>query len=162
VLLASSKLGDVVLDPFFGTGTTGAVAKRLGRHFIGIERQRSYADAAVARIAAIDGATPSALAVSTGKRGEPRIPFGTLIEAGLIAPGAILTDARARHEAEVRADGTLRAGDHTGSIHRVGALVQGLDACNGWIFWHVESEGALAPIDELRKVVRAELATAGA
>jgi modification methylase len=162
VLLASSKLGDVVLDPFFGTGTTGAVAKRLGRHFIGIERERSYADAAAARIAAIDGAPQSALAVSTGRRGEPRIPFGTLIEAGLIAPGAILTDARARHEAEVRADGTLRAGDHTGSIHRVGALVQGLDACNGWTFWHVESEGALAPIDELRKVVRAELATAGA
>jgi len=92
--------------------------------------------------------------VSTGKRGEPRVPFGTLIEAGLIAPGAVLTDARARHEAEVRADGTLRAGDHTGSIHRVGALVQGLDACNGWTFWHIEKKGALAPIDELRKVVR--------
>jgi modification methylase len=162
VLLAASKPGDVVLDPFFGTGTTGAVAKRLGRHFIGIEREPGYADAATARIAAVDGAPPSALTVSAGKRGEPRIPFGTLIEAGLIPPGAVLTDARARHEAEVRADGTLRAGDHTGSIHRVGALVQGLDACNGWTFWHIENEGALAPIDELRKIVRRELATAGA
>jgi modification methylase len=162
VLLAASKPGDVVLDPFFGTGTTGAVAKRLGRHFIGIERERSYVEAATARIAAVDGVPQSALTVSAGKRGEPRIPFGTLIEAGLIAPGAVLTDVRARHEAEVRADGTLRAGDHTGSIHRVGALVQGLDACNGWTFWHVENEGALAPIDELRKIVRREFATAGA
>ncbi len=162
VLLAASKPGDVVLDPFFGTGTTGAVARRLGRHFVGVEREQVYIDAATARIAAVEPASDSALAVSMGKRGEPRIPFGTLIEAGLITPGAILTDARARHEAEVRADGTLRAGEHIGSIHRVGALVQGLDACNGWTFWHMPKEGALAPIDELRKIVRRDLAVAGA
>jgi modification methylase len=162
VLLASSRPGDVVLDPFFGTGTTGAVAKRLGRHFVGVEREQTYIDAALARIAAVEPSPDSSLAVSVGKRGEPRIPFGTLIEAGLIAPGAILTDARARHEAEVRADGTLRAGDHTGSIHRVGALVQGLDACNGWTFWHMPKAGMLAPIDELRKIVRRDLAAAGA
>jgi modification methylase len=161
VLLAASRPGDVVLDPFFGTGTTGAVARRLGRHFIGIEREQSYIDAAWARIDAVEVAPPSALAVSTGKRGEPRVPFGTLIEAGLILPGAVLTDARARHEAEVRADGSLRAGAHTGSIHRVGALVQGLDACNGWTFWHVEKKGALAPIDELRQIVRRDLSAAG-
>jgi len=162
VLLAASRPGDVVLDPFFGTGTTGAVAKRLGRHFIGIERDRSYIDAAAARIAAVEAAPDTALAVSTGKRAEPRVPFGSLIEAGLIAPGIVLTDARARHEAEVRADGTLRAGKHTGSIHRVGALVQGLDACNGWTFWHIETKGALAPIDELRQIVRRDLAAVSA
>jgi modification methylase len=162
VILAASRPGDVILDPFFGTGTTGAVAKRLGRHFIGVEREQVYIDAALARIAAVEPAPDSALIVSTGKRGEPRIPFATLIESGLITPGAILTDARARHEAEVRADGTLRAGDHVGSIHRVGALVQGLDACNGWTFWHTPNEGALAPIDELRKIVRRDLVTAGA
>jgi len=162
VLLAASKPGDVILDPFFGTGTTGAVAKRLGRHFIGIEREQSYIDVALARIAAVEPAPESFLSISTGKRGEPRVPFGTLIEAGLIAPGAILTDARARHEAEVRADGTLRAGDHIGSIHRVGALVQGLEACNGWTFWHTLGKGTLAPIDDLRAVVRRDLAAAGA
>jgi modification methylase len=161
ILLAASKPGDVVLDPFFGTGTTGAVAKRLGRHFIGIERERAYIEAAQARIDAIEAAPESALTVSAGKRAEPRVPFGTLIEAGLIRPGTVLTDARARHEAEVRADGTLRAGDHTGSIHRVGALVQGLEACNGWTFWHIENKGELAPIDELRKIVRRDLAAAG-
>jgi modification methylase len=162
VLLAASKPGDVVLDPFFGTGTTGAVAKRLGRHFIGVEREQPYIDAALARIAAVEPVSETSLVISTGKRGEPRVPFGTLIEAGLIAPGAILTDARARHEAEVRADGTLRAGEHVGSIHRVGALVQGLDACNGWTFWHTPGQGAPAPIDDLRSVVRRDLAAAGA
>jgi modification methylase len=158
ILLASSKPGDVVLDPFFGTGTTGAVAKRLGRHFVGIERENDYIAAAEARIAAVAPAPASALSVSQGKRAEPRVPFGALVEAGLIAPGAILTDARARHQAEVRADGTLRAGEHTGSIHKVGALVQGLDACNGWTFWHTREGGALSPIDALRQVARREMA----
>jgi len=162
VLLSSSKPGDVVLDPFFGTGTTGAVAKRFGRHFIGIEREQSYIDAALERIAAVEPAAETSLQFSLGKRAEPRIPFGTLIEAGLIEPGEILTDSRTRHMAEVRIDGTLRAGPHTGSIHKVGALVQGLDACNGWTFWHKGERGQLAPIDELRKIVRQELASAGA
>jgi modification methylase len=162
VLLASSRPGDVVLDPFFGTGTTGAVARRLGRHFVGVERQDDYIAAATARIAKVESAPASALCVSEGKRAEPRIPFGNLIEAGLIHPGATLTDARERHHAKVRADGTLTAGDHTGSIHRVGALVQGLDACNGWTFWHFDREGARAPIDELRAIARRELAMAGA
>jgi modification methylase len=162
IVLAASKPGDVVLDPFFGTGTTGAVAKRLGRHFVGVEREPDYIAAAEARIAAVSAVPSAALAVTTGKRAEPRIPFGNLVEAGMISPGATLTDSRARHAAEVRADGTLRAGTHTGSIHRVGALVQGLDACNGWTFWHFERKGGLAPIDELRKIARTELAGAGA
>src|SRR5262249_41525841 len=102
IILAASRPGDVVLDPFFGTGTTGAVAKRLGRHFVGVEREADYIAAATARIAAVMEAPEAALAVSAGKRGEPRIPFGSLVEAGLISPGAMLTDARARHAAEVR------------------------------------------------------------
>jgi modification methylase len=157
VLLASSKVGDVVLDPFFGTGTTGAVAKRLGRHFVGIERQDDYIAAAKRRIGAVEPAADTAVEVSTGKRSEPRVAFGSLVEAGLISAGAILTDAQARHRAEVRADGTLRAGEHIGSIHRVGALVQGLEACNGWTYWHY----ANAPIDALRTVARREMAAAG-
>ena len=158
IMLAASRPGDVILDPFFGAGTTGAVAKRLGRHFVGIEREADYVAAAEARIASIEPSPETALAVVTGKRGEPRVPFGTLVEAGLISPGATLTDARARHAAEVRADGTLRAGSHIGSIHRVGALVQGLDACNGWTFWHYDRAVRRTPIDELRRVARAELA----
>jgi modification methylase len=160
VLLASSRPGDVVLDPFFGTGTTGAVAKRLGRHYIGVEREASYIKVAAARIAAVKPLAASSLEISRGKRAEPRVAFGALVEAGLIAPGAVLTDARARHRAEVRADGSLRSGTHAGSIHRVGALVQGLEACNGWTFWHTESHGQRVPIDEMRKVARAALGNA--
>ncbi|CAN5315898.1 site-specific DNA-methyltransferase [soil metagenome] len=162
ILLAASKPGDVVLDPFFGSGTTGAVAKRLGRHFVGVEREDDYIAAATARIAAVQPVPASALMVSGGRRAEPRVPFGSLIEAGLISPGAILTDARARHKAEVRADGSLRAGEHVGSIHRVGALVQGLDACNGWTYWHTIVEGARAPIDNLRQMARRFLEPVGA
>ena len=162
ILLASSKPGDVVLDPFFGTGTTGAVAKRLGRHFVGIEREDDYIAAARRRIAAVEPGEDSAIEVSAGKRAEPRVAFGSLVESGLIAPGAVLTDAQARHSAEVRADGTLRSGAHVGSIHRVGALVQGLDACNGWTYWHYDTKAGRQPIDALRATVRREMAAAGA
>jgi modification methylase len=162
VLIAASNPGDVVLDPFFGTGTTGAVAKRLGRHFIGVEREQEYIDAALERIAEIEPAPADALEVVKGKRAEQRVPFGSLIEAGLIGPGAVLTDAKARLSARVRADGSLVSGEHAGSIHRVGAAVQGLDACNGWTFWHFEKAGRLHPIDDLRAEIRRRLAPAGA
>jgi modification methylase len=162
VILSSSRPDDLILDPFFGTGTTGAVAKRLGRHFVGIEREDDYIAAATRRIAAIEPAPDSAVEMALGKRAEPRVAFGTLVETGLIAPGTMLTDARSRHAAEVRSDGTLRAGPHVGSIHRVGALVQGLDACNGWTYWHFRDKGALAPIDDLRAAIRRDMATAGA
>lgn len=160
VLTSSSNAGDVVLDPFLGTGTTAAVARRLGRRFVGVERDAGYADHARARIAAVEPAPEGGLAAMTPKRAEPRIPFGTLLEAGLIAPGAVLADARGRHRATVRADGTIAVGDAAGSIHRMGALVQGADACNGWTFWHVERAGRLEPIDVLRGEVRRSLGTA--
>ncbi len=152
VLLASSNPGDVVLDPFFGTGTTGAVAKRLGRHFVGVERDRTYAAAAEARIAAVEPFDATALSLVKGKRAEARIPFGALIETGLITPGEVLFDAKGRHLATVRIDGSLEAPGHAaGSIHRVGALVQGAEACNGWTFWHASRDGRPLVIDELRK-----------
>jgi modification methylase len=158
VLLSSTNPGDIVLDPFFGTGTTGAVAKRLGRHFIGIERDENYIGHAAKRIAAVSPLDAQSLAVSRPKRSEPRVPFGTLVERGLLIPGTVLSSAgRKRHHAKIRADGTLVSADVTGSIHRVAAQVQGLDACNGWTFWHFESQGNLVPIDWLRQRVRAEL-----
>lgn len=157
VIMASTKPGDIVLDPFFGSGTTGAVAKRLGRHFVGIEREQDYIDAASARIAAVEPLGKVELTVMTGKKAEPRVAFNVLLEAGLVKPGQVLTDAKRRHSAIIRADGTLTANGEAGSIHRVGARVQGMDACNGWTFWHVEEEGALKPIDDLRSVIRSRM-----
>jgi modification methylase len=161
VIMSSTKPGDVILDPFFGTGTTGAVAKRLGRNFVGIEREQDYIDAASARIAAVEPLGKAELTVMTGKKAEVRVAFNVLIESGLIKPGQVLTDARRRYSAIVRADGTLAAAGEAGSIHRLGARVQGFDACNGWTFWHYEDGGELKPIDDLRAIVRRELAAAG-
>ncbi|CAN7462132.1 site-specific DNA-methyltransferase [Rhizobium sp. LjRoot254] len=161
ILMASSKPGDVVLDPFFGSGTTGAVAKRLGRNFVGIEREQDYIDAATARIAAVEPLSGAELTVMTGKKAEPRVAFNTLVESGMIKPGAVLTDARRRHSAIVRADGTLASNGAAGSIHRLGALVQGLDACNGWTFWHYQDGNDLRPIDDLRSIIRKGMEGAG-
>ena len=157
ILNATTKPGDIVLDPFFGTGTTGAVARKLGRHFIGIEREDTYIAAALKRIAAIRPGVFEALQSVTPKRKEARIPFGSLIEQGLIEPGAQLFDASKRYFAMVRADGSLISGSHQGSIHKVGALVQGAEACNGWTFWHRDTARGVAPIDDLRTDIRAKL-----
>jgi modification methylase len=157
ILLAASQPGDLVLDPFLGSGTTAAVARKLGRGFIGIERDPAYATAAAARIAAVATLPAEAIAAVPSKRAEPRIAFAALVEAGLIAPGTILTDEKRRHSALVRADGTLLVGGVAGSIHKVGALVQGLPACNGWVFWHFARAGLMAPIDVLRAEFRARV-----
>ena len=158
VIVSSSKVGDVVLDPFFGSGTTGAVARRLGRKFIGIERDARYAKIARARISGVDPADREAIDVTKSKRAEPRIPFGWVVERGLLPPGTMLHGPSKRHKAKVRADGTLVCADATGSIHRIAAHVQGLDACNGWTFWHFETKGGtLVSIDTLRQRMRAEL-----
>ncbi|PWJ85406.1 DNA adenine methylase CcrM [Pseudaminobacter salicylatoxidans] len=162
IMLATTRPGDVVLDPFFGSGTTGAVAKRLGRHFVGIEREQDYIDAARARIEAVKPLESTTLTVLSGKRAEPRVAFVSLIDSGMIKPGAKLYDAKRRWAATVRADGTLAVGDQAGSIHRIGAAVQGFDACNGWTFWHYERNGGLTPIDELRRIARLGMERAGA
>jgi modification methylase len=157
IILASSNAGDVVLDPFLGSGTTAAVAKRLARRFIGIERDEGYAKAAAARLAGVTPLQAGSTEIVRGKRGEARIPFGALVENGLISPGTVLYDAKARHEAQVRADGSIACGGAQGSIHKIGAHVQGATACNGWTFWHYEAEGTLKPIDVLREAARREL-----
>lgn len=158
ILVASSKPGDVVVDPFFGSGTTGAVAKRLGRHFIGIERDQTYADAAMARIDAVKPAPDDALLVTEGKRAQKRIPFGSVVAEGLIPAGTDLFDAKKRVSATVRADGSLDCETASGSIHKVGAAVQGLEACNGWTYWHMEHAGNFVPIDAMREQMRIRLA----
>jgi modification methylase len=158
VLMASTRPGEIVLDPFFGSGTTGAVAKRLGRRWIGIERDKDYARIAAARIADVRAASDPSLVDAPAKREQPRIPFGWLIERGLLEPGTVLHSHNRRWTAKVRADGTLVTADFRGSIHQAGAHVQGLPACNGWQFWCFDAGGGrLQPIDLLRERLRGEL-----
>lgn len=157
VLIGSSNVGDVILDPFFGSGTTGAVAKKLGRHFIGIEREEDYRKVAQKRIDAISPLDSKTLEVSRSKRAEPRVPFGQLIERGMLKPGEQLYSLNGRHSARIRADGTLIAHDVQGSIHQVGASLEGAPSCNGWTYWAFKKSGQNIPIDILRKKLRAEL-----
>ena len=158
VMLACTEPGDLVLDPFFGTGTTGAVARRLGRRWIGIEREGKYIKVASERIAATLPLDESAMMSIPEKKATPRIAFGLLVESGLIAPGSTLTDAKRRWSAKVRADGVLAAADgKTGSIHGLGAQLQGAPSCNGWSFWHIETENSLEPIDAIRQRHLAEI-----
>ncbi|GHE01653.1 modification methylase [Defluviimonas sp. 20V17] len=162
VLVATTNPGDVVLDPFFGTGTSGAVAKMLGRDFIGIEREASYRAVAEKRISRVRRFDKSALEVSTSKRAEPRVPFGQLVERGMLRPGEELWSMNGRHRVKVRADGTLVGSDThgniKGSIHQVGAHLEGAPSCNGWTYWHFKREGRTIPIDVLRQQIRAEMA----
>ena len=151
ILLACTKPGDVVLDPFFGTGTTGAVARRLGRKWIGIEREPAYVAVARERIDSTLPLDESAMETVPDKRSQPRVAFGLLVESGMVAPGALLTDNKRRWTARVRADGSIECEGHSGSIHKVGAALQDAPSCNGWTFWHVELDGKLQPIDALRQ-----------
>ncbi len=160
ILTISSKPGDVVLDPFFGSGTTGAVAKKLGRHFIGCERDKSYIAHAEKRIASIEACEDAALEAVPPKREAPRVAFASVVEAGMLKPGTKLFDAKKKFSALVKADGTLAADGINGSIHRVGALLQGLPSCNGWTFWHFESGGKMELIDTLREQIRGQMAKA--
>ncbi|MEO5587382.1 MAG: site-specific DNA-methyltransferase [Novosphingobium sp.] len=152
VMLATTNKGDVVLDPFFGTGTTGAVAKRLGREWIGCERESVYRDAALERIELALPLDESALTTMQSPRAAPKVAFGTLVETGWVTPGAVLSAKKGKVTATVRADGSLLSGTETGSIHGLGAKVHGAPSCNGWSFWHIEHDGALKPIDALRQL----------
>jgi modification methylase len=151
ILLACTKPGDVVLDPFFGTGTTGAVARRLGRRWIGIERETSYVKVARERIDSTLPLDESAMKTVVDKRDQPRVAFGVLVESGLVPAGTTLTDAKRRWTASVRADGSIACDAHAGSIHKVGATLQNAPSCNGWTFWHVEQGARLIVLDVLRQ-----------
>ena len=157
VILATTHAGDVILDPFFGTGTTGAVAKMLGRDFIGIEREETYRRVAQDRIDRTRRFDASALEITGSKRAEPRVPFGQVVERGMLRPGEDLFSIGNRHVAKVRADGTLVGLDIKGSIHQVGAHLEGAPSCNGWTYWHFKRDGKLIAIDVLRQQIRAEM-----
>ena len=157
IIVGTTNPGDVILDPFFGTGTTGAVAKLLGRHWIGLERDADYIDVATRRIANVRALGAEDIEVQTSKKSEPRVAFGSLVEHGLVRPGDRLYCPQNRHVARVRADGSLVTGESTGSIHRMGAHVQNAPSCNGWTFWHYKSDQGLAPIDLLRRKFRTQM-----
>jgi modification methylase len=165
VLLASTQAGDIVLDPFFGTGTTGAVAKKLGRHFIGIEAEADYAEAAMQRIGRVKKIGDAELELTQSPKAQPRVAFGTLVERGLVKPGMQLFGPARKVSAKVRADGSVKLGaeknaasgrELSGSIHKMGAAAQGAPSCNGWTFWHYKDGEKLVPIDNLRQKVRDE------
>jgi len=158
VIVGSTNPGDVILDPFFGTGTTGAVAKKLGRDFIGIEREEAYRKVALKRLSKIRKFDKESLQVTTAKRAEPRVPFGQLVERGMLSPGEELMSLNGRYTAKVRADGTLVGHDVKGSIHQVGAALEGAPSCNGWTYWSFKRDGKQVPIDLLRQQIRAEMA----
>jgi modification methylase len=157
VLLSSTNPGDVVLDPFFGSGTTGAVAKKLGRRFIGIERDEGYIKIAQERIAAVEPASESALQIPNPRQ-QQRIPFGTLLEAGLLQPGQTLYFVRDGVPATVLADGHIRCGELTGSIHGVAKALSGGAPANGWDCWFFEDgNSSRVPIDRLRQQIRTQM-----
>ncbi|MDE8343639.1 MAG: DNA methyltransferase [Acidocella sp.] len=151
VIMAATSPGDVILDPFLGTGTTAAVAKRLHRHFIGIERHPAYVEAAWGRLQAEHAAPAHVITAPLTGRETPRIPFGSFVENGTLPAGTKLTDRQRKVAAEVTAEGMLISGPHRGSIHQVGAAVQNAPSCNGWTFWHFERDGKLLALDVLRK-----------
>ncbi|MGI3163967.1 site-specific DNA-methyltransferase [Pseudooceanicola sp. 200-1SW] len=157
VLVGSTNPGDVVLDPFFGTGTTGAVAKMLGRNFIGIEREETYIKVAEERLGRVRKFDNEALEVTRAKRAEPRVPFGQLVERGMLRPGEELYSLNGRYKAKVRADGTLAQDDIKGSIHQVGARLEGAPSCNGWTYWCIKRDGKQIPIDAMRQQIRSEM-----
>lgn len=157
VLLASTKVGDVVLDPFFGTGTTGAVAKKMGRHFIGIEKDAQYVEGAERRIAAVEPLSADAVEYTVKKK-MPRIPFGAVLERGMLHPGDVLSDLQGKNFATIRADGSVKSQKTEGSIHQVGAAAQNAAACNGWEYWYYrDKKKGLVCIDELRQQLRNEI-----
>ncbi len=161
VLIGTTNPGDIVLDPFFGTGTTGAAAKLLGRRFIGIEQNTDYIDVAQERIARIKPINSEDLTTTPSRRTAARVPFGTVVERGLLPAGATLHSKNRKIRARVKADGsvTLKQRDGSsfqGSIHKAGAHAQNTESCNGWIFWHYEEDTGLKPIDFLRDRIRAE------
>jgi modification methylase len=158
ILLATTRPGELVIDPFFGTGTTGAAAKRLGRRYLGIERDEAYIKAATARLGEISATALDDLKITRSKKEEPRVPFGSIIEAGYIRPGDMLVSPDGRFRARVRVDGSVAVGEESGSIHRMGAFAMGASACNGWTYWHLETDQGPKSIDLFRREIRSQSA----
>ena len=151
ILLATSNKNDLILDPFLGSGTSAAVAKKLGRNYFGIEKEKNYFKAAEQRVNATKPIEDSLLDTLKNNRSKPRIPFGSLVELGIIKPGTNIFDNKKKITARIMADGSIKHNQAEGSIHKVAATILGTESCNGWTFWHCDINGRTYPIDYLRQ-----------
>ncbi len=156
IILATTKKGDLVFDPFLGTGTTAVVSKKLGRYYCGIEKNKRYFDAAKTRINKTTKIEDDYLDTIENNKSKPRIPFGSLVELGIIKPGTSLMDSKKKINAKIMADGSIKYKEAEGSIHKIAAKIMGTESCNGWTYWHYNLNGSTVLIDSLRQKFIAE------
>ena len=156
IILSSTNIGDTILDPFLGSGTTAIVAKKLQRNFIGIEKDKEYVMLAKNRLKKTKALKDNVVTITKSRKDLPKIPFGELVEQGIIPPGAVLTDKKEKFKAIVSVDGSIRINNISGSIHQVGAKLQGLHSCNGWDFWHVKEKSSNILLDNVRDNYRSK------
>tara|TARA_B100000686_G_C16643543_1_gene891489 strand:- start:159 stop:1229 length:1071 start_codon:yes stop_codon:yes gene_type:complete len=152
IILATTNKNDTILDPFLGTGTTAVVAKKLGRKYFGIERDKNYFNAADERINSTKAIEESYLDTLKNNKSKTRVPFGSLVELGIIKPGTNIFDQKKRINATIMADGSIKHNTAEGSIHKVAAKILGIESCNGWTYWHCNIKGSFKPIDNLRQI----------
>ena len=150
ILVSSTNKGDTVLDPFLGSGTTAVMAKKLQRNFIGFEQDKEYIKLAKKRLKQTKVLADEVVIMAKSRKDLPKVPFGELVEQGIIPPGAVLTDKKEKFKATVSIDGSLKIKNISGSIHQVGAKIQGLPSCNGWDFWHVKDKSSSKLLDDIR------------
>ena len=153
-MISTTNVGDTILDPFLGSGTTAVMAKKLQRHFIGFEQDKDYIKLAKKRLKNTQKLEDHVVTIEKSRKYLPKVPFGELVEQGIIPPGAVLTDKKERYKATVSIDGTLKIKNLSGSIHQMGAKVQGLPSCNGWDFWHLKDKSKSTLLDEVRSEYR--------
>jgi len=151
IILATTNKGDSIFDPFLGTGTTAVVSKKLGRVFCGIEKDRKYFNSAKQRINKTIKIEDNYLDTIKNNKSKPRIPFGSLVELGIIKPGTTLFDPKKKINAKIMADGSIKYKESEGSIHKIAAKIMGTESCNGWTYWHYKINGSKVLIDNLRK-----------
>ena len=154
IILSSTNKGDIILDPFLGSGTTAVVTKKLQRNFIGIEQDKEYVSLAKKRLKQTKVLNDEVVIMKKSRKDLPKVPFGELVEQGIIPPGAVLTDKKEKYKATVTVDGSLKINNISGSIHQVGATIQGLSNCNGWDFWHIKNKSTSILLDEVRDKYR--------
>jgi len=151
VLLASTNKGDLIFDPFLGTGTSASVAKKMGRNYFGIEKEKKYFKAAQQRLSKTKKIEDHYLDTIKNNKSKPRIPFGSLVELGIVKPGMDIFDQKKKISAKIMADGSIKYQGDAGSIHKVAAKIIGAESCNGWTYWHYNMGGSIVPIDNLRQ-----------
>ncbi len=154
IIVSSTNKGDIILDPFLGSGTSAVVAKKLQRNFIGFEKNQKYIKLAKSRLEKTKVLDNEIVKLTKSRKYLTKIPFGELVEQGIIPPGAILTDKKEKYKAKVKVDGSLKIKNISGSIHQVGAKLQGLPSCNGWDYWHFKNKSTSVLLDDLRNEYR--------